>query len=103
MNHERVKIKVASTLEAAEGVLFLSVPALKIAEYGNPETKVDLIVGAVGCPNVETTLRVGQKIEFDTQGKGVFEIRLLSAQNPIELLISALPRKSEKPIDPEKA
>lgn len=89
-NSERIQIKVGSTVQAAKGVLFLSVPSLKIAEYGNPETRVDLIVGAIGSDNEETTLRVGQRIEYQTRSHGLFEIRLLSAQNPIELLVTLL-------------
>ena len=92
---ERIQIKVGSTVQAAKGALFLSVPSLKIAEYGNPETRVDLIVGAVGSENEETTLRVGQRIEFEAGSSGLFEIRLLTAQNPIEILVTRLGEKTE--------
>ena len=90
MKSERIQIKVGSTVQAAGGALFLSVPSLKIAEYGNPETRVDVIAGAVGCDNEETTLRVGQRIVFEAGSGARFEIRLLSAQNPIEFLVTDL-------------
>lgn len=86
---ERIKVKVGSTGAAADGALFISVPSLKIAEYGNPETRVDVIVGAVGRDNQETTLRVGQRLEFDS-GESIYEIRLLSAESPIEVVVTRL-------------
>lgn len=92
MNREsqRIKVKVGSTSEAAEGALLLSIPSLKISEYGNPETRVDVVVGAVARENLETTLRVGQKFEYDSGPAGLFEIRLLSSENPVELMVTRL-------------
>jgi len=87
---EKIQVKVGTTVQASGGALFLSVPSLKIAEYGNPETRVDVIVGAIGCENEERTLRVGQRMEYKSRTGGAYEIRLLSAQNPIEFLVTSL-------------
>jgi len=90
LESQRIKVKVGSTATAADGALFISVPSLKIAEYGNPDTRVDVIVGAVGRENQETTLRVGQRLEFDSGSGGVYEIRLLSSETPVEIMVTWL-------------
>lgn len=100
---QRIKVKVGSTSDAAEGALFISVPSLKIAEYGNPETRVDVIVGAVGQDNQETTLRVGQRLEYDSGPGGVYEIRLLSSESPIEVLVTWLGESKSVPSPTESS
>src|SRR3990172_3887788 len=100
---QRIKVKVGSTSAAADGALFVSVPRLKMAEYGNPETRVDVVVGAVGRDNQETTLRVGQRFEYDSGPAGLFEIRLLSSGDPIELLVTWLGESKPVPAPEESS
>jgi len=95
-NSEEIEVGIGQTLKAGNGTVFLSVPCERVAAYGNPETTVDVIVGAVGCENQETTMRVGQRLEFEAGEVGMIEIRLL-ASTPPRFLVTGLKKKKAVP------
>ncbi|MDP1990660.1 MAG: hypothetical protein Q8K00_06505 [Syntrophales bacterium] len=71
-------VKLHNSEDTKAGALIVSVAS--VIDLDNKSRAVDLVVGRVGVPGVERTLKVGGAIYFDTRDEGVFEVRVMSIQ-----------------------
>ena len=71
MDQERVVVNERDSAQTELGGLIVSA----VHTFSD---RVDLVVGRPGLPNIETTLRVGGTVLFETPDEGIFEVRVFS-------------------------
>ena len=88
MAQDRVIVHEHNSVQAKLGGLIIS--ALRTTS-----DHVDLVVGRPGLPNLESSLRIGGAVLFETPDDGLFEVRLLAGSvTQAEFLISHIsPRR----------
>jgi hypothetical protein len=70
---QTLSVERNTSKDTKESELIISVADVDYHELGT----VDIVVGRVGIPSVERTLRVGGAIYFETLDQGLFEVRVL--------------------------
>jgi hypothetical protein len=82
MDQERIVVKERDSTESDLGSLIVS----GLETYSD---RVSFVVGRPGLPNIQSTLRVGGAVFFETPDEGIFEVRVLSTKpDSATLLIS---------------
>jgi hypothetical protein len=70
---ERITTKQYTTENVGQGALFISVLSVG-------HSFVYVRVGAIGLPNKDERLNIGEFLNYDTSDGGTYEIRLLSVE-----------------------
>lgn len=80
MKTETLTVTINTSKHAAEGVLIISV--VHIAGVGGRDVK--FVVGQVGVANVRRKASVGGVVLFESEGHGVFEVRVMQIFSDFE-------------------